>query len=1100
MSLSSLSSTPSPSLSTQQASTSAPPHPGMVPTAALQTPEGMPTPRRAASTGPSGSNPSRTALLPTTLHEYQPAAEPARAAAGPGDLASLRHDFDMPLALADDNYAALSKTLAEVGREAETARAQWVKNGDRKDLAAAQTQAILGAVLNGLYSFRLHHKDWLSQTPVVSPETMANLLPLFTYALSLCEKESDAVQFPVERSPHNQLAHLQARVRESLQSLVDGQWQATAEGAWYGARHGVTQTPHPDSLPAPFAKLQVACRTLDEVLTQLQSTLSHGPAMRQAAAEAPAQASGPRSYKAVLGTDLPATGSAGTAPRQPAPPLQPAAQRTDLAPRASTSPAPAPREPRRPSHHLGPTARRGWTAPNTVAPTLPRIRTRPRHPATVARSAAPPTLALTPPDSPPALRPAADPGSSSPTATASPHAASVAAPPPVDPVAEAAAQLRQEQLAALKAALAPLQAQALSLIEAAEAAASRTAAGGLPWHRHTIEFKAWEKVVEAHDACTGKLKAEVGAAAGLDSGDPAVRSLQGAIDQACGRALERAARAADDTLAAFAQTCHTALVHGDPERAGVGSYTRLAKHCRKQHQQWQETPLRPRLPALEGRMAQYGVYETVCGVMGSNSNDKASILFNAEQVHEAATLSRRAFAGAPGALNDRLRTFHMTCTVMRSDMLEEAVRLEVQAVYATCREQLGPLQTARQRSEGVAAACDTLLIGDPLPQAQVREPGSEAAPAPSLQPALLAANELQIAAATRIAEAADKQCKLAIKLPAEGAPQRARHEQQGGLAVLQQLALTAETTADVMKRVNLLASTLEATPPEARAALVREHADAMAQRAATLQEAVRVHRGTLDVVTGPMYHQVKHSQTLLGSDLRLANRMQISLSTLERLLDERESARQLQGGLEQDPRLDLASHPLFTGQAHDAIAKVLKERLESVEQDLLKDGPRVTPGFWQAEKALHDLTASAMQRKIDGEAVLIQGRLLLAQAAATGSPGSGNPDHLQGHQAKVTELFNHLTKTNKALKELAASSEHKDRLLAQHAVNEEVRRGLLGLKLKLASSNSQPAGTAAGGSSGVGAPAARTSGTTPAAAEAPQGNKSSRRHRPAKHQ
>ena len=1116
--------------------------------------------------------------------------------------------FSQPLALAADDYEILREKIKGLGRDAEKARDNWVANGDRKDLTTAQTQGIQGAVLNGLCSFRLHHKDWLSQTPMVSPVTLAGLLPLFRYALALCEKHSDAVEFPI-KGPYFELEHVHTRVMESQQSLADGQWQATAEGAGYAERHGAMRAKRQGTLPDPFAGLQAACRDLDQVLAQLQSTLIHGPAPRPTEAEAVAQASHqqglpaqdpagaatsspalPRSYRSVLSTNLPAAGSEGMTPRQPAPPLQPAAKRTEPATKPSTRLVTDSREPYRTPRHRspatlqGPKATRGRAVPNTAAPTLPPHQTRPRAQTTEARGAAPSTRPPTPPASPPALRPAAAPAPSSPTAT-------VAAPPPVDPATEAAAQLRQEQLAALKAALAPLQDEARSLSEAAEAVASRGAAGDRPWDLHTLEFKAWEAVVKAHDACADKLKAEAGASSVLDSEGPAVRSLQGAIDKASGRALERAARAADDTLTAFARACDTALVQGDPDDAGVGSYATLAEHCRELHGQWQENPLRPRLSALEGRMAQYGVYEIVSRVMDKvPGGSTEGFLFNAEQLHLAATLSRRTLEGAHGVLDGLLRAFCKSCTTMRSDMLEDLIHEEVDNARDTFRDLSTRLQHARRKSAEVATACDTLLIGDPLSQPQAREPGSPAAPVQSPRPALPETDRSLIDAACQAADAAREQRGQAIGLPAHAVPQQTLHLQKGVRVVLNQMELSAETIAAVLERFHLLTKTLGTTPHEGQPALVGVHANAMEQRAADLRKALDTHYAASNAVNDPTLRKLMAlSQSQLGADLRLARRMHVSLRTLEQLLDTRVSARRLHGELEQNRLPGLAGTPEFNGQAHHTISQALEKGMKSVERELLKEGSTLTPEAWLREKAQHDLVTSAVQRKIDGESALIQGRLLLTLDAKASSPGSGHPspphpllghrakvaelvdsleeanntlktlaassEHkdryleqhaingevrhalqelklkidgdefliegqrllalaaeagsqasgnpgrphpLLGHRAKVAELFDSLTDTNKTLKELAPSSEHKDRYLEQHAINEEVRRGLLVLKLKLNPLDSQPPGTAASGSQ-VNAPAARPSGTTPAAAAAPKGSKSSRPHRHAKH-
>jgi hypothetical protein len=581
---------------------------------------------------------------------------------------------------------------------------------------------------------------------------------------------------------------------------------------------------------------------------------------------------------------------------------------------------------------------------------------------------------------------------------------------------------------------------------------------------------------------------EAGASAVLDSGDPAVRGLQGAIDRARVRALDGAARAADNTLAAFAQTCHTALVDEKPERTGAGSYARLAEHCRELHLQWQETPLRPRLPALEGRMAQYGVYETVCGVKTHTPDDLAGIFFNAEQLHQAATLSRRAFEGAHDALDDRLRAFRKHCTGERSTLLKEVIKEEADAARATYNDLSVRLQQALQKSAEVAAACDTLLIGNPL--AQARGPGSPADLAQGPQAALPKADRSLIDDARRAAGAAREQREQPIELPAHDVPQQALRTQQGGLAVLQQMELTAETAADVLTCFNLLFETLGTTPPEAQPALVDAHADAMEQRALMLQKAVRDHYTTSDAVSdSELFGLMEDSQAMLRADQRLARRMHMSLRTLADLLDEREFAQELLGELEQkrQPALELADRPEFTGAAHSAISKVLAEGMKSVEQDLLEERSKIPREAWKVEQCRHNITAAAMDVKIRNEGALIQAQLLLAL-----------PDHRPEHRKMVADVFEKLTRLSKTLKELGTTSEHGDRYLEQYDVNEKVRRKLVELKLKLASLDTAPTGTAAAGSSGADEPAARPSGATPAPAETSKGDKSSRRRRQAR--
>jgi len=811
----------------------------------------------------------------------------------------------MLLALAGDHYAALREEIERLGREAGTARAGWLEHGDREDLAAAQTLDIQGALLNGLYSFRVHHMDWLSQTPMVSPATLANLLPLFRHALALCEEKSEAVQFPVS-GPHSELTHLQARVRESLQSLVDGQWQGTLEGTLHAQRHGALRSQYPDTPPDPFAGLQAACHALDRILSQLQCTLVRGPAAR------------------ATGTEVPAD--------DPVPP---------------------------------------------------------------------PTAAV-----------------------------------------------------ALQVALAPLREEARRLGAAAEAKGSRRAAGGRPWELPAREFKAWEAVVQAWDACTGRLKSEA-AAAGLGSGDPAVRSLQRALDKASSHALERAARAADDTLAAFAQTCRPAHFGPDPAGARVGSYAKLGTQCRALARAWLESDLRPRLRKLEGRMAQYRAYEIVCRVKEEASNSHARARVHVELLHEAATLAQRAIAGAPPALDRPLRDFHKACSHWRSTLLKAAVEAECATVYTTFRD-VGPRALpAWERSAELATACGTVLIGDLLPQAQAREPVTAAAPLEAQRPPLPEADQALTESAADVIRTIQAQRNQAIELPVHDAPLQAHYEQQRGWAVLRQMEQTAETAMIVLNRFHHLAETLGTTSPKLQSALVWEHAGAMEKRAQDLQEALRDHCAQTMGKCDPVSHEVMaRSHAQLRADLRLVQRMQVSLQVLARLLDERAPARKLLRRLEQGRQPDLAGHPVFNGQAYRDIADLLREGLQRVERDLLKKDSITTAGLWKKEKEQHDCIATAMQCRIDAEQALVQGRLLLALVARADAPDPA-------HQAKAGELFDALAAAHKTLHKLAAATGQADRYQKQQAVNKEVGRALLALKLDLAASNAPPAGTAA---------------------------------------
>jgi hypothetical protein len=486
-----------------------------------------------------------------------------------------------------------------VNRAADQFRLQWAETRSRACLAAAQALDIEGGLLNGLYAIRRIHKDWLDQPPVVSPASLMYVPPLFRHALDLCRTQSDAVRFPIA-GLKPALERLHRQVVASRQSLQAGQWQTTGDGQQYAQRRGPIRTGNGDSPPNPFTRLEVACWDLQHVLEQLQHTLVHGPTSLHTEA-----AVAPRARPAAAVPDTPAPAQAS------GPPAHPVATKPHPAAGCISGPMTDHRVPRRTPSRRRPaqprTARAAqeplaprMAAPRVATPALPPVRPRPSHQAATVRSASPPATPSTPstplasPTHPPALSPADDRAPSSPMDT-------LVTPPPVDPAAEAAAQLRQERLAALQTTLAPLQAEASRLSGIAQAAATSDAGNGQRWDRPNQEFAAWQAVVQAYDACTANLAMEAAALFGPGSEDPEVRRLQQHIGKASRQALACASEAANNTLAAFAQTCDLALVKMKLKDAGFDSYTQLAAHCRDLHDEWEQAPLRPRMPELEGR-------------------------------------------------------------------------------------------------------------------------------------------------------------------------------------------------------------------------------------------------------------------------------------------------------------------------------------------------------------------------------------------------------------------------------------------------------------------------------------------------------------------
>jgi len=1082
----------SPSVPTQEPTLPAPGHLGMAMANTLQPPHGMPGPWRTAQPGPSAPGPWHVAVplatttvfvpvpVPVIVPVFYPVwyeivltADQASTLAKAEELAN-HYDFGLQLALAGDNYAVLHQCVEDVNRAAGQFRLQWAETGSRECRAAAQALTIEGGLLNGLYAIRRIHKDWLSQESVVSPASLMYVLPLFRHALHLCRTQSDAVQFPIT-GLKPALERLHKQVIASLQSLQAGQWQATGDGRKYAQSRGLIRTGNADSSRNPFTRLEGACQELQHVLEQLlplvrgpvslQAEAAVAPQERPSAAvpdtQAPAQASGPPqlaaphaarplSFTSVLTTGVPASGNAGTGLRRPPPSARPVATKPDPAAGRASGPTTDKRVPRRPAAQPGPAPLRTATAARELAATVPpSIRTRSSHHATAVRSAStsatsptPSTPLASPTRPPPALPQADDRVPSSPTGT-------LATPLPVDPVAEAAAQLRQERVDALQAALAPLQAEAERLSDVAQAAAS-DAVTRQRWDRPRQEFAAWQAVVRAYDACTADLATQAAALFDLGSGDPEVRRLQRDIDKASGQALACAGEAASGTLAAFAQACHKAIVEGDLKGAGFDSYTQLAEHCRDLHDEWAQAPLRPRMQGLEDLMGQYGTYEKACRAKDDNPAGKVPVLDQAELLYEAAAaLSRCTFAGASSALEDRLRALHRDCKSARSKILKNAVTDEIKAVHGIHVEQGEELAQALWRSANIVAACDTLLTGDPLQQAL--KPGSEHEP-PSNE---AGHDALLIVGANEAIKAAEAQHDQSIKLPTHDVAPRRFLEQQAGWVVLRRVELMAETAAKTLECFHDLSEALGTTPPKDRPALIQGHAETLEEHASDLRESLRDHQTIAAEVLAPKVRDpllpelLDIGQTRLHTDLRTTKRMQAALAALEELLKARESAQELLSRIEPCSLADLAGHE----SSYTTIAKDLGTDMTSVQETLPKEEGEFKSEAWEAERKLHDQITSALQDRITCEKVLVQGKLLRAWVARAGQPGSGHldrPEDLLALKTQVGTLIEDLTKKIKpALMQRAASSEYGDKYRAQLTVNQEVWRDLLHLLVGL---------------------------------------------------
>lgn len=845
-------------------------------------------------------------------------------------------DFGLPLALAADNYASLHQCLQDVHQAARQFHAAWQASRDTDCLAAAQGLDIKGALLNGLYTIRVLHKDWLSNTPFTSPESLAHVLPLFRHALDLCENRSEAVEFPIN-GLQPALAHLHKQVEVSLQSLEGGQWQTTAEGQWYAQRHGMTRgepdlqswpapTQPPDALPIPFDGLAAQCRDLSLIVAQLQAVLVKGPASRQA---------GPRSFKSVLSTGQPAAGSPTVAPRQPL------TQRTRSGP---------------------------------LRPAMALARTGPPDPAITARV----SLA---------------------SRHAPPH------PDAVDPPFPAAAQALAARHGTVP--VVPLEASSME--------------------------------------------------------PSAVEGLQQKIDAPVGDALARAAEAAQATLAGFAQACDKAILHGDLKGAGVASYADLAEHCRDLQTQWHQSSLRLHMPELEMRMALYGSYEAVCATIGNKPGSAADALDMAGRLDHAARIAQRISGGAPPDLADTLGAFHKFCVQQRNELLREAVRMQVNTIDVTRSELTEVLTPSLSRSLAVTAACDVLLVGnplgDPLPDGWDDKPDVPANLAPPEQDRLLAAT------ASKAANKARDQYEAAITLPAD-APERAAHALQARLAMLCQTERTARTAATTIDHLGTLSAELESAAPTDRRAIVRRHLNGVQQLAAELRRALPA----LDDVTRPslapdVLKLVSQSKARQRADLRLAARMEVSLKTMDTLLGLRANANQVRRRIQQGKEHNLVCD-VVTGQWHGTASTDLKKDVATLRAMLaqhLSDEPQAMV----AESAGLDTHATTLEQKIDCDKLLIRDKLLLdwGTKALLWEPVAGKPINPTGFMALKRSVANQpkaLVKINMALVAGSLSSEHSGRYDAQLEFNTDILNKLRDLTKGL--DTKQVPGTAAGSS------------------------------------
>lgn len=948
-----------------------------------------------------------------------------------GDIAH-RQDFALPLALAADDYAALRQCVLTTHDAARQFHRQWLATGDPASRAAAQGLHIKGTLLHGLHTMRLHHKEWLSSTPVASPQTLAHVLPHFRHALDLCEKASDAVQFPIQ-GLDPALVYLQQQVEASRQSLENGQWQITPEGRWqaerYAAQHAQAWPPqraaaHPadtSSASDPFAGVKAVCRDLGEVLQQLRATLAYGPASRQA---------GP-------------VASTGEAPHTPAPSLERDRPVPPVAEPAAATPLQAWERSFKSVLVAGLAAPRvtGTAARSTEAP--------PRHQSRAANLASSrPRQAA----GPPVWRDAAAPSPRPATAGTSAHVVTVAAECPVDEAAEVARQ-RQERITALQTALAPLRNEAARLRCAAQDCARDNTTGGPLWASHSRSFSAWQAAAQAHDQWDEALATHAPTLSDAGSSDPVARRLQDEVDTASHQVLDQAAQAARLTLAAFSQDCHAVLTQEQAHVEGQASPADLAAQCRHLQKQWMDAPLRPRLPEIEAEMAQYSAFEAALSVKVNEPQHPADALHRAEQLRQAA--DQKLYAQ------------------LRNVLLCKAVDMEVEAIVVanvTMGEDLLPGLNARAEA---ALAFDLLLIGDPLPDERDEAGGAlESQPVPAqASQGKPEGDPVLVQQASLIAETAYALREQSLELPAD-APQQAARELQAAQAVLHQLRLTAQTTAAALGGIHELAAALNNTNPTQWPALARRRANDLKQLTDDLSLALQTQQKLARQRLSPrMQALLANSSLMLRMDRPLAARAQLVLETLGSLLALRVSANQTRRRFEQDKLNSLVSTDVLK-DAHFEVAQALEKGKRAIEDLLREDAANVTAeAAWACEAVDLQQSVLALECRINCDRALIQGKLLLKWAAKALEPDSV---HLRTRDSVSTLMqvvllpSGDLARLNQgALKFAADRSNFGDRYRAQIDINRGVQRKLLELHRVLQQKLNQmpPEGAAGSGTS-----------------------------------
>jgi hypothetical protein len=906
----------------------------------------------AAMPAPHGLPPRRTGGTGTAAPRRAPASLPPQSPAPAGTLSNCE-DFAKPLALAANNYKALFDCVLAVKDEASRFHAHWRATGNRASLAAAQGLDIKDALLNGLYLIRLFHKEWLSSDPMISPQTLARVLPNLRQALYLCEKRSAAVRFPI-KGLDPALEYLQRQVNASCKSLEENKWQASAEGRAHANRQRIQGPREPGAPePDPFADVLKTCREFAQVVEQLLTTLRCGPARRRA----------------------------NPAAAQAAPP-PPQARQEPHAPAAEDPAAAGP----------APTWERSFKS--VLGMGLQAAAARPAEPLQAradANAASPPGPQADPPLSPRAAVPA-------------PQAAPAAGPSQAAPRLPALPWLE------------PLQAEAARLCKLAQAGPPPGSPDDLPGAAHSRAFAAWQAAVLAHDRCADAVSGHGEAGVDLDSDDPAVRRLQGEIDAASQAALHQAAQAARDTLAAFSQACHAALGQEQAHAAGPEAFARLAAHCGELHEQWLDSPLRPRLAALEESMEQYSACEAACQARAFQLNHPADVLYLAEQIRPAA--DRQVYAH------------------LRNDLLRLAAALEIASIDKAKLAVKAVLVQAMYARNEAAMSLHVLLPADPLPD------GKEAATDPRPVPLPRPLDPDLLRRMHKVAELAHLRRERSIELPADG-PQQAIRELQAAQAALYQIQLTAQASAETVGSLHELAAAIGHGAPTQWPAIARKHAGALKQLDITISQALQ------DLAAQRPSPQAQKMLAdcceMLRTDWFHVVRTQLALETLGSLLARRVSANQVRRRFEQE-KLERLDYPDLLGQVHHDVAVKLENGRQAIERRLQDEKEMLEEEFWNLEQTAQMQNALALKTRITCDQLLIQGKLLLDWTARALGPDSGYLQRQPSIEALVLMVERcaaELRQVNEnEIATLATAAPLADSYRAQIGINEQVRQRL----------------------------------------------------------